>query len=166
MHKLRFLAVTAGALLVSAPAYADTDPVVAGIVGAATAFTGFAIGGTLMGVTGDNSAANMAGWLTMESGFALAPFTAHAVVGEWWRGVAFSALPTATTLGTVPVFLYNEGAVVHGSLPQQRWMYGLMVGGILSSGVGVVDAVLAPRRALYVVPSLGNGYGVVVGGLL
>jgi hypothetical protein len=166
MHKPRFLAVTAGALLVSAPAYADTDPVLAGVVGAATAFTGFAIGGTLMGVTGDNSAANMAGWLTMESGFALAPFTAHAVVGEWWRGVAFSALPTATTLGTVPVFLYNEGAVVHGSLPQQRWMYGLMVGGILSSGVGVVDAVLAPRRALYVVPSLGDGYGVVVGGLL
>jgi hypothetical protein len=80
--------------------------------------------------------------------------------------VAFSALPTATTLGTVPVFLYNEGAVVHGSLPQQRWMYGLMVGGILSSGVGVVDAVLAPRRALYLAPSLGDGYGIVVGGLL
>jgi hypothetical protein len=166
MHKPRFLVVIAGALLASAPAYADTDPVLAGIVGAATAFTGFAIGGTLMGVTGDNSAANMAGWLTMESGFALAPFTAHAVVGQWWRGVAFSALPTATTLGTVPVFLYNEGAVVHGSLPQQRWMYGLMVGGILSSGVGVVDAVLAPGRALYVAPSLGGAYGVVVGGIL
>jgi hypothetical protein len=166
MRKSVLLVVTAAALLASAPVYADTDPILAGIVGAATAFTGFAVGGTLMGVTGDNSAANMAGWLTMESGFALAPFTAHAVVGEWWRGGAFAALPTATTLGTIPVFLSNEGAVLHGSLTQQRWMYGLMVGGILSSGVGVVDAVLAPRRALYIAPTAGSGYGVVVGGVL
>jgi hypothetical protein len=164
--------VTSAVLLGPAVARAEpppgqADPVLAGIVGAATAFAGFAVGGTLMGVTGDNSAANMAGWLTMEGGFALAPFTAHAMVGEWWRGVAFSALPTAATLGTVPVFLYNEGAVLHGSLPQQRWMYGFIVGDILASGVGVVDAVLAPRRGLYVSPTVvAGGAGLTVGGVL
>jgi hypothetical protein len=171
MHKPVLLVVTSATLLASLDAWADPveadrDPVVAGIVGAATAFVGFAVGGTLMGVT-DSSAVNMAGWLTMESGFALAPLTAHAVVGEWWRGIAFSALPTAATLGTVPVFLYNEGAVLNGTLPQQRWMYGFIVGDILASGVGVVDAVLAPRRSVYVVPTVGAGtVGLVVGGML
>jgi hypothetical protein len=143
------------------------DPVLAGVVGAATAFAGFAVGGTIMGVTGDNSPVAMAGWLTMEGGFALAPFTAHAVVGEWSRGLAFSALPTGLTLGTIPVFLYNEGAVVHGTLPQQRWMYVLFCADILSSGVGVVDAVLAPHRTIHVAPLVGGGnYGLAVGGPL
>jgi hypothetical protein len=172
MYNPVLLVVPMAALLASAraeaePAPSDRDAVLAGIVGAATAFAGFAVGGTLIGVTGDNAPANMAGWLTMESGFALAPLTAHAVVGEWGRGFAFSALPTAATLGSVPVFLYNEGAVIHGSLPQQRWMYGFMVGAILSSGVGVIDATLAPRRHLYVTPTVGAGSaGVVVGGAL
>jgi hypothetical protein len=176
MQRAASCAIAAAAML-AAPAVRAAEPdkpdaVWAGVVGAATAFAGFAIGGTIMGVTGDNSPVAMAGWLTMESGFALAPFTAHAVVGEWWRGVAFAALPTATTLSTIPVFAYNEGAVVHGSLPQQRWMYVLLCTGILSSGVGVVDAVLAPirrrgRPALQVAPAVGAGnYGFVVGGAL
>jgi hypothetical protein len=166
MHKCVPLVFTAVLLLAPASARAEPDPVLAGVVGAATAFTGFAVGGTLMGVT-TNPATNMAGWLTMEGGFALAPFTAHAVVGEWWRGAAFSAVPTATTLGTVPVFLYNENAVLNGTLPQQRWMYVFMCSGILASGVGVVDAVLASRRSVYLAPTLGGGnYGVVVGGAM
>jgi len=160
MHEFRFLAVTAGVLLVCAPAYADTDPVLAGVVGAATVFTGFAIGGTLMGVTGDNSAANMAGWLTMESGFALAPFTAHAVVGEWWRGVAFSALPTATTLGTVPVFLYNEECAKSGRaqipliVPANEQGAGFMAAGYAraSGRVGVCLVTSGPGATNTVTP--------------
>jgi hypothetical protein len=143
------------------------DAVLAGIVGSATAFVGFAVGATIMGQTGDNSPVAMAGWLTMEGGLALAPLTAHAVVGEWGRGLAFSALPMATTLGTIPIFLYNEGAVVHGTLPQQRWMYIFVCTDILASSIGVVDAVFAPKRALHIAPMVGRGeYGLVLGGAL
>jgi hypothetical protein len=174
MKRPFFLVVAMAALTLQGPARADgsaeappPDPVLAGVVGAATAFAGFAIGGTVMGVTGDNSPASMAGWLTMEGGFALAPFTAHAVVGEWGRGALFAAIPAATTLGSVPVFLYNEAAVVHGTLPQQRWMYIFMCAGILASSIGVIDAVLAPRRGLQVAPIIGAGnYGLSVGGFL
>jgi hypothetical protein len=173
MKRFACLVVSSALVLAGGPARGEEpetnkpDPVLAGVVGAATAFVGFAIGGTIMGVVGDNSPPAMAGWLAMEGGFALAPFTAHAVVGEWGRGLAFSALPLATTVGTVPVFLYNEAAVVHGTLPQQRWMYVFICADILASSIGVVDAVLAPRRAVHIAPMVGGGnYGLLVGGFL
>jgi hypothetical protein len=174
MKLAAFLGVATSLAVVQAPARAESpdtppppDPALAGIVGAATAFLGVAVGGTIMGVVGDNSPPAMAGWLAMEGGFALAPLTAHAVVGEPLRGLAFSAIGTGATLGTIPVFLYNEGAVVHGTLPQQRWMYVLLCVDILSSTIGVVDAVFAPKRAVHVVPMVGNGeYGITLGGSL
>lgn len=168
MRRLAFPACLAAALAVASPARAaDPDPAIAIVVGAATIFAGFAVGGTLLAVKGDNSGANEAGWLALESGFALAPLTSHAVVGEWGRGAVFAAVPTATTLATVPVFLVDPAAVEHGNLPEQRVMWGLFVGGLATSMAGVVDTLFAPARAVHVAPVVGNGgAGLVVGGAL
>ena len=170
---MRFLATSAALsvlLLVSSPAQAaDSRPdgVVAFAVGAVTIFAGFAIGGTLVAASGQDAAKNEAGWLAIESGFALAPLTSHAVVGEWWRGAAFSAIPTASALGSVPIFLARQDAVENGPIPQQEGLWWLFVAGLGSSIIGVVDATFAPGRALRVVPALGpHSAGLIVGGAL
>ena len=159
MRRLAFSATLAIAVAMAPPARADDpDPAVAIAVGAATIFAGFAVGGTFIAATGDDAARNEAGWFLIESGFALAPLTSHAVVGEWGRGAAFAAVPTATTLGTIPVFLLNPASVDHGTLPQQRVMWGLFC-----TGPRRVDGgrhrhrVLALAGALHVAPVLGAG---------
>jgi hypothetical protein len=168
MRRLVFPALLAASLAMASPARAaDPDPGVAIAIGAATILVGFAVGGTLMAATGDNSGANEAGWLILESGFALAPLTSHAAVGEWGRGAVFASVPTATTLATIPVFLIDPAAVEHGSLPEQRVMWGLFVGGLATSMAGVIDTAFAPARRLRVAPVFGNGTaGVVIGGVL
>jgi hypothetical protein len=171
---MRFLvksaALTSLLLFSSSPARAadrHPDGVVAFAVGAVTIFAGFAIGGTLVAASGENAGKNEAGWLAIESGFALAPFTSHAAVGEWWRGAAFAAIPTASTLGSVPIFLARQDAVENGPIPQQEGLWWLFVAGLGSSIIGVVDATFAPARSLHVAPVLGpHSAGLTVGGAL
>jgi hypothetical protein len=177
MRRSAVLPAIAAGLVFVAPARAEErDPVVAVAVGAATMVVGFAVGGTLIGTTahanpandvpGDNTR-NIAGWFAIEGGFVLAPLASHAVVGEWGRGAVFAAVPTATTLATIPVFTSVPDAVDHGSLPVQRWMWGFFCGGMAAAAVGVVDSAFAPGRSVRVAPMVGNGTaGVIVGGVL
>jgi hypothetical protein len=121
----------------------------------------------LVAASGENAPKNEAGWLTIESGFALAPLTSHAIVGEWWRGAAFSALPTATTLASVPVFLKDPDTVGSGSISQQATLWGLFVAGLGTAAIGIIDAAFAPGRALQVAPAFGpRQAGLVLGGVL
>jgi hypothetical protein len=173
-------AVLAAGLLLTFPARAQEaapapDPAVALLVGGATIFAGFAAGATVIATGSDlgspsDAAARQTqiGWWVMESGFALAPLTAHAVVGEWGRGALFSAVPTAAALGTIPVFAEQPSAVEHGTLEEQRVMYVLYGVALLGAVAGVVDAALAPgRRAVQVAPMVGSGRaGLVLGGTL
>jgi len=167
MRSLVFAAV-ASAFFVTTPARADdSDPGVAIAVGAAAVFAGFIAGGTLIAVSPGNIGRNEAGWFAIESGFSAAPLASHALVGEWARGAVFAAVPTATTLGTIPVFLVNDNGVEHGTLPQQRVMWGLFCTGLAAAMVGVIDTAFAPGRALHVAPLLGGGNtGLLVGGSL
>jgi hypothetical protein len=171
------LAALAAATLATAPAHAEErDPALAVAIGAATIFAGFAVGGTLIGLTAHPNAAedvpsdtarNIAGWFAIQGGLALAPLTSHAVTGEWARGAAFAAVPTATTLASIPVFAVNPDVVDHGTLEQQRWLWGFLCGGMAAAAVGVVDAAFAPGRAIRVAPTVGPGTaGLVVGGML
>jgi hypothetical protein len=143
---------------------------------------GFAVGATLVAAGGDlgkpNDAAaatTRAGWFAIESGFVLAPLSAHAVMGEWGRGALFASVPAATTLATIPVFVEQPAAVEHGTLEEQRVMWGLFCGGLLAAVAGVVDAALARNRAVdasrsvavHVAPAIASGQaGVVLGGSL
>jgi hypothetical protein len=141
------------------------DGVAAFAVGAATMFAGFAIGATLVGASGQDAATNEAGWLVIEGGFALAPLTSHAVVGEWWRGAAFAAVPTASMLGSVPLFLARQDAIENGVIAQQEGLWWLFAAGLVSAIVGVVDATFAPGRALRIAPAGGpHEARLVVGG--
>jgi hypothetical protein len=158
------------------------DPAIAVLVGGATLLAGFAVGGTLVATGGDRGSPNnnavartTAGWFAIEGGFVLAPVAAHAALGEWGRGALFASLPAATTLATIPVFLEQPAAVEHGTLEEQRVMWGLFCGGLAAAVAGVVDAALAPGRApyappaaaLHVAPALGSSHaGIVVGGTL
>lgn len=168
MRSLVFPAALTAAILVAPSARADgPDPAVAFAVGAATVFAGFVVGGTFIATNQGNATKTEAGWFMLESGFPLAPLASHAVVGEWARGAVFAALPTATTLATIPVFEINGAGVEHGTLPQQRVMWGLFIAGLAGSMAGVIDTLFSPGRALHVTPVLGVGNaGVAVGGAL
>jgi hypothetical protein len=158
------------------------DPALSVLVGGAMLLAGFAVGGTLLASGGDLGnpsdaavAKTRAAWFAIESAFVVAPLSAHAVVGEWGRGALFASLPAATTLGTIPVFVEQPAAVEHGTLEEQRVMWGLFCGGLAAAVAGVVDAALATGRAgdasraaaLRVTPAVGAGHaGVVLGGTL
>jgi hypothetical protein len=168
MRLLATSATLAALFLASSPAHATEsrpDGAAAFVVGAATMFAGFAIGATLVGVSGQDAATNEAGWFVIEGGFALAPLTAHAVVGEWGRGAAFAAVPTASMLGTVPIFLARQDALENGVIPQQEGLWWLFAAGLISGIVGVVDATFAPGRALRIAPVAGpHEARLVIGG--
>ena len=168
MRILVLAAALAAVSLVTAGARADgSEPAVAVAVGAATVFAGFVVGGTLIAASPGSAARTEAGWFAMESGFTLAPLLSHALVGEWGRGALFAAVPTATTLATEPVFSTNEAAVEHGTLPQQRVMWGLFCGGLAASMAGIIDTAFAPGRSVHVAPLLGAGSaGLLVGSTL
>jgi hypothetical protein len=168
MRSNTFAAVLAAAFLGAPPARADgPDPAVAFAAGAATILAGFVVGGTFIAMDQGDAAKAEAGWFAIEGGFSLAPLVSHALVGEWARGAVFAAVPTATTLATIPVFELNDAGVEHGTLPQQRVMWGLFCGGLAVSTAGVIDTVFAPGRAVHVVPVLGAGNaGFDVGGAL
>jgi hypothetical protein len=157
-------------LLVAVPAgAAEPDPALALLTGAATQVAGFIVGGTLLVTNHGHDEQANAGWLTVEGGFTLAPFAAHAVVGEWGRGAVFAALPAGALGGTAALFGVVPGVVESGTLEQQRVMWALFVGGLFASGAGVVDAVLVSARArrVTVAPTIGSGrVGLQIGGTL
>lgn len=158
-------------MLVCAPSRAtaeEPDGALAVLVGGATNLVGIVVGAALTANQVNNEGLSNAGWLTIETGFALAPLTAHAVVGEWGRGALFAAAPAATLGGTVALFAAVPDAVDSGSLDQQRLMWGLLVAGQLASVAGIIDAALAPgqSKTLLVAPVIGLGKaGAQIGGV-
>ncbi len=168
MRSMAFPAAFTAACLFASPARADgPDPAAAFALGAATILTSFIVGGTFMAANQGDAAKAEAGWFMLEGGFSAAPLVSHAAVGEWGRGAVWAAIPTATTLATIPVFSLDGAAVEHGTLPEQRVMWGLFCGGLAASMAGVVDTVFAPGRAVHVAPVVGGGgAGITVGGAL
>jgi hypothetical protein len=146
----------------------EPDGGLALIVGAASSLAGMVVGGALVTTNHASDVTRNAGWLTIESGFTLAPFAAPGAVGEWGRGALFAAAPAAALGGTATLFGLVPNTIDQGSLEQQRLMWGLFVAGQIASVAGVVDAALAPWRAknLVIAPSVGAGRaGVEIGGV-
>jgi hypothetical protein len=131
--------------------------------------TGFVVGGTLLARGRGVPMTDNAGWLTMQSSFVLAPFVAHGVNREWSRGALFAILPLAALAVTTALFQVDPKTVESGTLEQQRWMWAMFGAGLLTSTVGVVDALFAPARAAAIVirPAVAQGQvGVQIGGTL
>jgi len=156
-------------MLVPRTSRADTDASRGLLTGTAVLLLGFTVGGTVAATANGANGPTSTGWLLMESGFVFAPVAAHGAMGEWPRGLAFAALPAATMGGTVALFEDVPGAVLHGTLVQQRILWGLFGAGLVASAIGVLDVAWAvPRaRVLAIAPMLGGGrMGLEVGGPL
>jgi hypothetical protein len=156
-------------VLATSPAAAEADPAMGVVVGSAVLLLGFTVGGAVVASANGTNGQTNAGWLVMESGFGLAPWAAHATLGQWTRGLAFAALPTVTVGGTVGLFDDSGGVVLHGTLVQQRILWGLFGAGFASSVVGVLDVTFASRRSgsIAMAPMVGPGQvGMEVGGCL
>lgn len=131
--------------------------------------TGFIVGGTLVARGRGVVMTDNAGWLTIQSSFVLSPIVAHGVSGEWGRGALFAVLPAAALGVTAALFEADPKTVESGTLEQQRWMWAMFGTGLLTSAVGVVDALFAPARARTVVirPAIARGQvGLEIGGTL
>jgi hypothetical protein len=162
------LAASLGALVLATPsARAEPDPGVGLVAGTAVLLLGFTVGSTIVATADGSNVATNTGWLVMESGFVLAPWTAHAALGQWTRGLAFAALPAATTGGTVGLLDDSPGTVLHGTLVRQRILWGLFGAGLLSSMVGLLDVTFTRPHtdSVAVAPMVGVGQvGLQVGG--
>jgi hypothetical protein len=164
-----FAASFAAFAVAASPARAEPDPAVGVVVGSAVLLVGMTVGSTVVATANGENGPTNAGWLVMESGFVLAPWTAHAAVGQWTRGLAFAALPGAAVGGTVGLFDYSPGTVLHGTLVQQRVLWGLFGAGLVSSVIGVLDVTRSSPRAgsIAMTPMVGPGQvGMEVGGCL
>lgn len=165
------LAATLG--FISLPARADTSRSAGSFVlGASAILAGFLVGGTLIGTSDSGAAQENAGWLIIEAGFTVAPLASHADAGPWWRGVAFAAPPAIAVGGTAALFAGTPGAIEHGSIEQQRFIWSLFVAGLISGVAGVIDGALAdppatPARHLAVGPMFGRDrVGLTIGAAL
>jgi hypothetical protein len=164
----------AGAALLGCPrvAFADEEGTTAGwslAAAGAIDVAGFVAGSTLLARGQGDHFRDNAGWLTIESGFVLSPFAAHAVSGEWGRGTLFAMVPLSTLAVTLALFQMEPDTVESGTLVQQRWMWAMFGAGLFASGVGVVDSLWAPARSqrLSAVPLVGPGQaGLAIGGSL
>lgn len=182
-------------LLTAGASRADVDPLLAGTpseetkedeepsrpalglaAGAALSFVSLA-GGTTALVRSETRVGKNRGLLLGQGGLCLAPFLAHAVVGEWGRGALFSILPLLAEGGMIALTTKAPDIVTTGPAPEQLAFIALLATSIFGAGIGVVDVAKADERAaarkrralegLQLTPIFGRGLGgLAVGGWL
>ena len=173
-------AVTIGLFLflAAAPAFAsaatpeDTRPPIEGAVGAgiATALVPLVIGSVVL-AQNDALDRPQGPFYLIDAGLALAPLVAHGIVGEWKRGLAFTAVSSAAALGTQLMLEFNPDLIQNGEAIT-RVPFGVMFSlAIFTSGVGIADTFFAADRAAsastraHIYPMAGRGTaGLVLGG--
>ena len=136
------------------------------VVGIAIDAVSFAVGAATLGSDQLAGAEARAGWITCSAGFTIAPFVAHAMMGEWLRGVAFSAVPLASVIGNSIVLGSNANLDQMPLNPDQRLVYAFTTAGLLGSFIGLLDvALFKSKPPVRVAPSISHsGAGVVLGG--
>jgi hypothetical protein len=144
------------------------DPALGIATGTLTLVLGMGTGASIIASDAGRTS-DIAGWMVMQSSFAIAPLAAHGVVGEWGRGLWYATPPLATTAGTATVFAVDSNAVRHSNLTEQRILWPLFVVGLFSSAYGIIDTAFADSRARRVVatPVVGTGFtGIDIRGTL
>jgi hypothetical protein len=153
------------------PAAADEDArneqtdesALALLAGGAVTFVSLATGGLMIGLS-DNELVKNGGLLGSQAGMALAPFVAHAVVGETKRGVWWS-LPLLAPLATNGVLTGLYPSIIkHAPAGIQYATFISFTISIVGGTLGVLDAVRVGERrpkksaaSWSVVPIVGEG---------
>jgi hypothetical protein len=138
-------------LLVAQPAvaFAEDEPPPraprALVTGVGIAGASLAYGATLLTFNA-SLATKHTGLAVMHTGLTLAPLMAHGVVGEWWRGAAFSIAPALGGLGMAVLLEERPDAPVKGKQKSQRYYPVLIAVSVIGSAVGIVDAALCDER--------------------
>jgi hypothetical protein len=163
------LVALSGTALVEPPPPTDTanQKTRALVVGAAIDAVTFAVGVALVGTDTAGFDQARAGWITCSAGFTIAPFVAHAMVGEWLRGAAFSAVPLATTIGNAVVLgsATSQTIDVTPLNQDQRFIVLFTSIGMLGSVIGLLDVALFKPAKVHVAPNISqHGGGFVIGG--
>jgi hypothetical protein len=161
------IALAAASFVLAWPfaARAEPEPAYAMFAGALTETVGFVAGAALLGVGQGQKELGRAGWMVMSSAFTLAPIAAHGAVGEWKRGLVFSAMPAACLAGTTTMFIYEPNAVDYSNLWEQRGLWLLFGAGLTTSVIGVIDAMLVNTRGVKIAPAVtARSTGLLVGG--
>ncbi len=160
----------------------DASGLLAFVTGAATALVPVAIGATIAD-RGKTDPAKNTGLIVAGAGVALAPFTAHAINGEWKRAAAFSAVPIATEIAISALLAARPDAVYQGDKITRTIFGVLFTTDVFIAALGIVDASFAGdrkrERALavpaksaaptlrYLSPTVaGGGFGLTLGGTL
>lgn len=130
------------------------------VAGAGATLLPFVVGAGLAAGGADLTTKN-AGVVMANGSFVLGPIVAHAVVGEWGRGLAFAGVPAAGTAVNA-VLLAAEPQTVFGDFGPAPELTVVFVASSFVSAVGVVDAAFAGERArAHLVPRVGpKGGGV------
>lgn len=146
------------------------------LVGGAISAVSVATGAT-MTVQSTAAGDKTQGVYVMGAGLSLAPFAAHAVLGEWLRGglLALAPLATSTAMGTLVAV--KPEVMVNSDIPSRRWFIGLYAATFALSAIATFDVVLGEKRkadrlheerprAFHVVPLLGQVTGLGLEGEL
>lgn len=146
------------AALAPSPPPPDREPPILGalLAGVTTAVIPLVIGGS-RAANGDTLAAKNAGFIIATGGLTLAPVMAHLAVREWKRAAIFGALPAAAAIGMSSLLLTYDKAAFSGTTLSRTTFSGLFSLTLFASGLGIVDAMLAGRRAN------GTGGGLLIG---
>jgi hypothetical protein len=137
-------------------------------IGIAIDAVSFAIGAATLGSDSLASDRARVGWITCSAGFMVAPFVSHAIVGQWLRGAAFSAVPLAGVIGNAFVLGQNPNIDQMELNPDQRLVYAFTTAGLLGSFIGLLDVALyKPSKPppVRIAPTVSHGgAGLVLGG--
>lgn len=173
MKSISAAGVLLAALVVCSPAAAEepedarneqtNDAAAALFAGAGVAFLSLGVGGVMV-ARGEHEFVKNTGFLGAQSGMVLAPFAAHAVVGETMRGIWWS-LPLLVPVATNSVFMgVFPSLIKRAPAGVQYATFISFTISIIGSTLGVLDAARVgerrPKKAassFSLVPMIGGG---------
>jgi hypothetical protein len=140
------------------------------VTGAAIAGISLGLGGAVA-VGADSDTGKAAGIYGVQAGLVMAPLAAHAMLGEYKRGVLFAVPPFAAMLGMAAVLQTRPHTVSGGPAAYQYAFTSAMTLSILSSIFGVSDVLSFHDRngaaSVAVLPEVGQErIGIRIGGRL
>ena len=145
---MKLLAIVA---LISVTTLARAEPAdsTSGVTGGLLAAIAPTLVGGILLAEGDGKTYTQASAIFLiQSGLVLAPFITHAASGEYARGFAFSAVPTASLIGMIALIHARPTLFADANRNSSRYVFATLLGvSVLSSVIGIADGFGARDRA-------------------